>query len=95
MKISIQLQFYTKSDCPLCDEAKEVLESVEAKMSFIAIEEIDITKDLRLFTKYKHLIPVLELDGQQLFVHRVPRWKLIWQLHWHRFRRRFIDRKDF
>ena len=90
MKISIQLQFYTKSDCLLCDEAKEVVESVEAKMSFIAIEEIDITKDLGLFTKYKHLIPVLELDGQQLFVHRIVEKKLMWQLRWHRFWRILI-----
>ena len=91
MKISIQLQFYTKSDCPLCDEAKEVLKRVEAKMSFIAIEEIDITKDLGLFTKYKHLIPVLELDGQQLFVHRtIVEKKLMWQLRWHRFWRILI-----
>ena len=90
MKISIQLQLYTKSDCPLCDEAKEVLKSVEAKMSSIAIEEIDITKDLGLFTKYKHLIPVLELDGQQLFVHRIVEKKLMWQLRWHRFWRILI-----
>ncbi|CAI8035252.1 Glutaredoxin-like protein C5orf63 homolog [Geodia barretti] len=81
----MQLQFYTKPDCPLCDEAKAVLQSTRAKASFIAIEEIDITKNLGLFTKYKHLIPVLELDGQRLFAHHVTRWKLIWQLRWHRF----------
>ncbi|MDE0470147.1 MAG: glutaredoxin family protein [Candidatus Poribacteria bacterium] len=81
----MQLQFYTKSDCPLCDEAKRVLQSIEAKLSFITVEEVDITKNLGLFTKYKHLIPVLELDGQQLFVHRATHWKLVWQLRWHRF----------
>ena len=64
-----------------------MLQSIEAKVSFVAIEEIDITKNLGLFTKYKYLIPVLELDGQQLFVHHVNRWKLIWQLRWYRFRR--------
>lgn len=79
----MQLQFYTKPDCPLCDDAKRVLQRIGAKISFIAIEEIDITKDLGLFTKYKHLIPVLELDGQRLFAHHVNGWKLIWQLRWH------------
>jgi glutaredoxin len=83
----MQLQFYTKPDCPLCDEAKRVLQSIGAKTSFIAVEEIDITKNLGLFTKYKHLIPVLELDGQQLFVHRVIYWKLMWQIRWHWVRR--------
>jgi len=62
-----------------------VLQNIEAKTSIIAVEEIDITKDMGLFTKYKHLIPVLELDGQRLFVHRTTHWKLIWQLRWHRF----------
>jgi glutaredoxin len=79
----MQLQFYTKPDCPLCDDAKSVLQRIGAKTSFIAIEEIDITKNLRLFTRYKHLIPVLELDGQRLFAHHATYWKLVWQLRWH------------
>ena len=87
MDVPIQLQFYTKPDCPLCDEAKRVLQKIGAKTACIAVEEIDITKDLGLFTKYKNLIPVLELDGQSLFVHHVNRRKLIWQLRWYRFRR--------
>ena len=86
---SMQLQFYTKPDCPLCDEAKVVLQSIGAKTSFVVIEEIDITKNMGLFTKYKHLIPVLELDGQQLFVLHATYWKLMWKLRWH-WVRRFI-----
>ena len=87
MDFPIQLQFYTKPDCPLCDEAKVVLQSIGAKAPFVAVEEIDITKNLGLFTKYKHLIPVLELDGQQLFVHRATYWKLVWKLRWHWIRK--------
>ena len=83
----MQLQFYTKPDCPLCDEAKAVLQSIGTKTAFIAIEEIDITKNLGLFTKYKHLIPVLEMNGKRLFIHRIARRKLVWQLQWYRFRR--------
>ena len=71
-----------------------MLQSIEAKLSFITVAEIDITKNLGLFTKYKHLIPVLELDGQRLFVHHVNRWKLIWQLQWHRIRQYFTRRRD-
>ncbi len=63
-----------------------MLQSIGVKTS-VAVEEIDITKNLGLFTKYKHLIPVLELDGQQLFVHRIVRRKLMWHLRWYRFRR--------
>ena len=82
----VHFQFYTKAACPLCDEAKAVLQRVNAKMPFMRIEEIDITKDLRLFTKYKTLIPVLELKGHPLFVHRAVYWKLIWQVRWHGIR---------
>lgn len=86
---TLQLQFYTKPDCPLCDEAKSVLKNISVQLSFIAIEEIDITKNLGLFTKYKLKIPVLEMDGKQLFAHRVDAKKLVWQLRCRRFLRRF------
>lgn len=94
MDFPIQLQFYTKPDCPLCDEAKEVLENIKTKAPFIVIEEIDITRNMGLFTKYKLMIPVLELDGQRLFVHLIVQRKLMWHLRWYRFRRflaKFVD----
>lgn len=83
----IQLQFYTKPDCPLCDEAKSVLESLVAKAPRFEVEDIDITRNLGLFTKYKNLIPVLEMDGKRLFVHRIGRRQLLLQLRWHRLRK--------
>ena len=87
----IKLQFYTKADCPLCDEAKESLESLAAQLP-IQIEEIDITANLGLFTKYKELIPVLELEGKRLFVHRIHVKVLKRKLMWQRWRRWFVDR---
>ncbi len=87
----IKLQLYTKADCPLCDEAKESLELLAAQRP-IQIEEIDITADLGLFTKYKELIPVLELEGKRLFVHRIHVKLLKRKLMWHRWRRRLIDK---
>ena len=88
---TIKLQLYTKSDCPLCDEAKEALEQVAAQFP-IQIEEIDITANLGLFTKYKELIPVLELEGKRLFVHRINVNVLKRKLMWQRWRQRFIDK---
>ena len=87
----IKLQLYTKADCPLCDEAKKSLESLAARFP-IQIEEIDITANLGLFTKYKELIPVLELDGKQLFVHRIHVKALKRKLRWKQWRRWFIDK---
>ena len=87
----IKLQLYTKADCPLCDEAKESLETLAAQFP-IQIEEIDITANLGLFTEYKELIPVLELEGKRLFVHRIHMKVLKRKLIWQRWRRWFIDK---
>ena len=86
----LQLKFYTKSDCPLCDEAKRELDKIKTKLPFISVEEIDITKNLGLFSKYKLLIPILEINGKQLFKHRLNSKKVIWQLRWYRFRSYFM-----
>lgn len=79
----VKLQLYTKPDCPLCDEAKDALKAVAAR-SPIQIEEIDITSNLGFFTKYKNLIPVLEMDGKRIFEHRIDigvlKRKLMWKL---------------
>lgn len=87
----IKLQLYTKADCPLCDEAKESLEPLAAQFP-IQIEEVDITTNLGLFTKYKELIPVLELEGKRLFVHRIDVKALKRKLRWDRWRRWFLDK---
>lgn len=88
-KEQIKLLFYTKPDCPLCDEAKSVLQEIKKKLTYIVVEDVDITKNLNLFTKYKLRIPVLEMDGKHLFETRFDRNKLIWQLRWYRFRKSF------
>ena len=87
----IKLQLYTKADCPLCAEAKELLELLAAQFP-IQIEEIDITADLGLFTKYKELIPVLELEGERLFIHRIDVKALKRKLMWQQWRQWFIDK---
>ena len=84
----VTFQLYTKPDCPLCDEAKDALKKV-AEASPIQIEEIDITSNLGLFTKYKNLIPVLELEGKRLFVHRIDVRALKRRLMWRWLRRKF------
>lgn len=81
----IKLQLYTKSDCPLCDEAKDALRQVEAQFP-IQVEETDITADLGLFIKYKNLIPVLEMEGRRLFVHHIDTRQLRRQLRWTQLR---------
>uniref|UniRef100_A0A8D0HAK0 Glutaredoxin-like protein n=1 Tax=Sphenodon punctatus TaxID=8508 RepID=A0A8D0HAK0_SPHPU len=64
------LTLFTKNPCPLCDEAKEVLEPY--KNRFI-LQEVDITlpENSVWYDRYKYDIPVFHLNGQFLMKHRV------------------------
>ena len=41
------VEIYSKPQCPLCDEAKEVLARVRRRISF-ELKEVDITRDAAL-----------------------------------------------
>ncbi|XP_064163061.1 glutaredoxin-like protein C5orf63 homolog [Anguilla rostrata] len=64
------LTLFTKDPCPLCDEAKEVLEPY--KQRFV-LQEVDITRpeNSMWYDRYKYDIPVFHLNGQFLMMHRV------------------------
>lgn len=81
-----KLRLFTKPDCPLCDKAKADLEKIAMEFS-VEVEEINITANIGLFTKYKNLIPVLEMDGKQLFIHQINASALKRKLAWRAFRR--------
>jgi glutaredoxin len=57
---------YSKPDCPLCDEARGALGRVRARVGF-GLREIDITNDPELEARYRERIPVVALDGEELF----------------------------
>ena len=82
-----KLQLFTKSDCPLCDRAKAVLDEIAPRFE-IQVEEIDITTNMGLFTKYKNIIPVAEMDGKRLFVHKIKPSAFKRKLRWRRWRQR-------
>ncbi|MGK7379483.1 glutaredoxin family protein [Planococcus sp. 1R117A] len=57
------ITFYTRQNCPLCDEAKMMLELVREDFPF-EYEEVDIESDDAIHEKYMLMIPVLEKDGK-------------------------------
>jgi glutaredoxin len=61
---------YSKQDCPLCDEARAALERVRGRIPF-NLQEVDITTDQELETRYRERIPVVALDGAELFDYHV------------------------
>ena len=57
---------YGKPGCHLCDDAREVVERVRAGHPF-ELREVDVSLDPGLNREYGERIPVLELDGEELF----------------------------
>jgi glutaredoxin len=61
---------YTRPGCHLCDDARDAIERVRARTPF-ALVEIDIETDDALHRAYLERIPVVALDGEELFEHFV------------------------
>ena len=64
------VSLYGRPGCHLCDEARTVLERIQAERPF-RLEEIDIESDDALLRRYLERIPVIALDGEELFDHFV------------------------
>lgn len=61
----IPVEFYTKSHCPLCDEARAILAELEKEFP-MDIKELDIYAEDSLLETYQLKIPVIEVHGQAL-----------------------------
>ena len=57
---------YGRPGCHLCDDARAVLERIRADAPFELVEE-DIERDDELLKRYLERIPVIALDGEELF----------------------------
>ena len=61
---------YGRPGCHLCDDARDVLERLRAEHPF-TLHEIDIESDDDLLRRYLERIPVVSLDGEELFDYHV------------------------
>jgi glutaredoxin len=61
---------YSRPGCHLCDEAKAAILSAGCSDRF-TLEEVNIESDQDLLNKYKYDIPVIAIDGEETFFHRV------------------------
>jgi glutaredoxin len=57
---------YSQPGCHLCDDARAVLERVRARIPF-ELRERDINENDALVLSHLERIPVIELDGEELF----------------------------
>ena len=60
------MTLYGRSGCHLCDDAREVLERIRSDVAFELVER-DIESDDALLRRYLERIPVVALDGEELF----------------------------
>ena len=64
--MSTAVTLYGRPGCHLCDEARAALLRVRADVPF-ELREIDIDGDDELFKRYLERIPVVTLNGEELF----------------------------
>ena len=57
---------YGRPGCHLCDDARAALERVRATRPF-RLDEVDIETDDALLKRYLERIPVVAVDGEELF----------------------------
>ena len=68
---AVEVVMYVRPGCGLCAEAREVILAERARTPF-AYREVDISGDEALELEYGIRIPVVEVDGRELFELRVP-----------------------
>jgi len=74
-----QVTLYGKPGCHLCDDARVVVDRVRARRPF-ELREVDVSLDPVLYREYGERIPVLALDGEELFEFHVEEAVLLERL---------------
>jgi len=64
--MSATVVLYGRPGCHLCEEALAVIERVQARVRF-DLRQVDIESDDALFMRYLERIPVISVDGRELF----------------------------
>ena len=70
------LIIYSRPGCHLCDVMKAVVERVGQTVA-VSLEEIDISSDPELESRYGLEIPVLMIDGKKVAKYRIGEEELM------------------
>lgn len=65
-----QVTLYSKPGCHLCEEMKSEIARANCAEVF-ELEEVNIESDPELWTRYRFDIPVLLINGVEMFRHRL------------------------
>jgi len=67
----IEVTLYTRIGCHLCEEAERVLRQEQAVTPF-RLELVDVDRAPELVRRYGVRVPVVAVDGEDLFEYEVP-----------------------
>jgi glutaredoxin len=68
--VTAELLLYTRRDCCLCEQMKDVVRQF-AKRYPLMVNEIDVDGSPELQDKYGNEVPVLFINGRKAFKYRV------------------------
>ena len=86
--MTAQLILYSRADCCLCEEMKETIRQVAAKIP-LEMEEIDVEGSAELREDFGAEVPVLFINGRKAFKYRVGAKELARRLSGRTFWRRW------
>ncbi len=58
----MRVEIYTKPDCPLCDEGRELVEDAQAALGFELTFHNILTRD-EWYAEHRYFVPVVVIDG--------------------------------
>jgi glutaredoxin len=61
---------YGAAGCHLCERARDTVTALRDELGF-ELEDVLIDGDTELEARYRELLPVVEIDGEQAFVYFV------------------------
>ncbi len=64
--MTVTVSVYQRAGCHLCEVATEQLIALQAQYDFV-IEQVDIETDPVLHARYLERIPVISIDGEELY----------------------------
>jgi len=70
------LILYSRSRCPLCDKAKNIIMELQAQLDF-QFQLVDIEQSDELTEKYGLMIPVVEIDGEEIQYGQIDKFTIM------------------
>jgi glutaredoxin len=60
----VTVRIYTKPRCSLCAQARRVLDEIRTRVDFV-LEVVDIRDHADTWERYRHVVPVVTVDGEE------------------------------